>query len=188
MSTKPGSHSQAPISAMKLSRNEFSKGNEYVQTNSTTSRSSSHTQIVRRSRPLKICSATDGHGVVLEEWVSQEPVQVLAKLSISPEDFPLLDAIWGHNEFELAWLAETIKICSGAVKEFNELRSGYSLTFPGGDEWATRLSGLCHLQQTFCPFLVFKLIRGSSNGPIYLKATGPDGTKQLIRSMLGMYS
>lgn len=136
----------------------------------------------------KFKTATDGHGVVLEEWVSQEPVQVLAKLSISPEDFPLLDAIWGHNEFELAWLAETIKICSGAVKEFNELRSGYSLTFPGGDEWATRLSGLCRLQQTFCPFLVFKLIRGSSDGPIYLKATGPDGTKQLIRSMLGMYS
>ena len=136
----------------------------------------------------KFKPAADGHGVVLEEWISQEPVQVLAKLSISPEDFPLLDAIWGHNEIELAWLTETIKKCSDAVKEYNELRSGYCLTFPGGDEWATRLAGLCRLQQTFCPFLVFKLIRGSSNGPIYLEATGPDGTKQLIRSILGMYS
>ena len=99
-----------------------------------------------------------------------------------------MDAIWGHDEIELAWLAETIRICSGAVKEYNELRSGYCLRFPGGDEWATRLAELCRLQQKFCPFLVFKLIRGSSNGPIYLKATGPDGTKQLIRSILGMYS
>jgi hypothetical protein len=131
--------------------------------------------------------AADGHGVVLEEWISQEPVPVLAKLSVSPEDFPLLDAIWGHDEIELAWLANTIKLCSGAVKEHNELRSGYCLTFPGGHEWATRLAGLCRLQQKFCPFLVFEVIRGSSNGPNYLKATGPAGTKQLIRSMLGMY-
>jgi len=132
--------------------------------------------------------AAEGHGVVLEEWISEEPVQILAKLSISPEDFPLLDAIWGHDEIELAWLAKTIKLCSGAVQEFNELRSGYCLTFPGGDDWATRLDELCHLQQKFCPFLVFELGRSSSNGPIYLKATGPDGSKQLIRSILGMYS
>jgi hypothetical protein len=132
--------------------------------------------------------AAEGHGVVLEEWISQEPVQVLAKLSISPEDFPLLDAIWGHDEIELAWLANTIKICSGAVKGHSELRSGYCLTFPGGPEWATRLAGLCCLQRKFCPFLVFELIGGSSSGPNYLKATGPDGTKQLIRSMLGMYA
>jgi len=136
----------------------------------------------------KFKTAADGHGVVLEEWISPEPVEPLAKLSVSPEDFPLLDAICAHNDIELAWLTKTIKMCSGAVKEFNELRSGYCLTFPGGDEWATRLAGLCHLQQTFCPFLVFKLIRGSSNGPNYLEATGPDGTKQIIRSMLGMYS
>lgn len=131
--------------------------------------------------------AADGHGVVLEEWISQEPVQALARLSIAPEDFPLLDAIWGHDEIELAWLANTIKMCWGAVKDHNELRSGYCLTFPGGHEWATRLAGLCRLQQKFCPFLVFELIRGPGGGPTYLKATGPDGTKQLIRSILGMY-
>ena len=132
--------------------------------------------------------ADDHQGAVLEEWISQEPVQVLAKLSISPEDFPLLDAIWGHDEIELEWLVKTVKICSGAVTELNELQSGYCLTFPGGNEWANRLAGLCRLQQKFCPFLTFELIRGSSNGPNYLKATGSDGTKQLIRSILGMYS
>ena len=132
--------------------------------------------------------AADGQGVILEEWISREPVQVLAKFSISPEDFPLLDAIWGHNEFEVGWLRETIKICLGAVEEINELPSGYCFRFPGGDEWATRLAELCRQQQNFCPFLVFKLIHGSRNGPIYLQATGPDGGKQIIRSLLGMYS
>lgn len=132
--------------------------------------------------------AAEGHGIILEEWISQEPVQVLAKLSISPEDFPLLDAIWGHNEIEVAWLTETMKTCLGAVEELNELPSGYCFRFPGGDEWANRLVELCRQQQKFCPFLVFKLVRDSSNGPIYLQATGPDGAKQLIRSILGMYS
>ena len=131
--------------------------------------------------------AADGHGVVLEEWISREPVQVLAKLAIEPEDFPLLDAIWGHDDIELGWLTNTIKMCSGAVKAHSELASGYCLTFPGGNEWANRLAGLCHLQQKFCPFLVFEVVRGSGNGPNYLKATGPVGTKQLIRSVLGMY-
>lgn len=131
--------------------------------------------------------AADGQGVVLEEWISPEPVEVLAKLSVSPEDFPLLDSVWGHNELEVAWLRQTIKICLGAVEELNELQSGYCFRFPGGDDWANRLAELCHQQQKFCPILDFNVIRGSSNGPIYLQATGPDGGKQLIRSLLGMY-
>jgi hypothetical protein len=136
----------------------------------------------------KFKPAADGHGVMLEEWISKEPVQALAKLSVSPDDFPLLDAIWGHNEMEVSWLRETIKICLGAVQARNELQSGYCFRFPGGDEWAMRLNELCRQQQKFCPFLVFKLIRDSSNGSIYLNATGPDGAKQVISSLLGMYS
>ena len=132
--------------------------------------------------------AADGLGVVLEEWISQEPVEVVAKLSITPEDFPLLDSVWGHNESELAWLAETIKLCLGAVKELIELESGYCFRFPGGDQWAIRLGELCRVQQKFCPFLAFKLKRDSASGPIYLQATGPDGAKRLIRSLMGMYS
>lgn len=132
--------------------------------------------------------AADGQGVILEEWISQEPVQVLASLSISPEDFPLLDKIWGHNESEVAWLRDTIRICLGAVEERNELQNGYCFRFPGGDEWATRLAELCRQQQKFCPILDFELMPGSNNGPIYLKATGPEGGKQIISSILGMYS
>jgi hypothetical protein len=136
----------------------------------------------------KFKPAAEGQDVLLDEWISWEPVQVLAKLSISPEDFPLLDTVWGHNESELAWLGENIKISLGAVEEINDLQSGYCFRFPGGDEWATRLAELCRQQQKFCPFLVFKLIPDSSNGLIYLEATGPDGAKQIIRSILGMYS
>lgn len=132
--------------------------------------------------------AADGQGVILEEWISQEPVQVLASLSISPEDFPLLDKVWGHNESEVAWLRDTIKICLGAVKERNELQNGYCFRFPGGVEWATRLAELCRQQQKFCPILDFELMPGSNNGSNYLKATGPVGGKQIIRSILGMYS
>lgn len=132
--------------------------------------------------------AADGQGVILEEWISHEPVEVIAKLSVSPEDFPLLDAIWGHNENEVAWLRETIKVCLGAVEELNELSNGYRFRFPGGDEWANRLSELSRHQQKFCPVLAFEVIRDSNDGPNYLQATGPDGAKQMIRSLLGMYS
>lgn len=135
----------------------------------------------------KFKPAANGHGVMLEEWISYEPVPVLAKLSVSPEDFPLLDSVWGHDEFELASLTENIKTCLAAVQDLNELPRGYRFRFPGGDEWTNRLAELCRQQQKFLPFLVFELVRDSSNGSIYLQATGPEGARQIIRSMLGMY-
>jgi hypothetical protein len=135
----------------------------------------------------KFKPAANGHGVMLEEWISNEPVPVLAKLSITPEDFPLLNSVWGHDELELASLAENIKTCLAAVQDLNELPTGYRFRFPGGDEWTNRLAELCRQQQKFVPFLVFELMRDSSNGSIYLQATGPDGARQIIRSMLGMY-
>lgn len=46
----------------------------------------------------KFKPAAEGQDVLLDEWISWEPVEVLAKLSVSPEDFPLLDNVWGHNE------------------------------------------------------------------------------------------
>jgi hypothetical protein len=74
------------------------------------------------------------------------------------------------------------------MEECNELQSGYCFRFSGSDDWATRLTELCRQQQKFCPVLDFNLVRDSSNGPNYLNATGPDGAKQIIRSLLGMYS
>jgi hypothetical protein len=74
------------------------------------------------------------------------------------------------------------------VKELNELPSGYCLKFPGGDQWEARLVEFCRQQQKFCPVLDFKLLQGSSNGSTYLQVTGPDGAKQIIRSLMGMYS
>jgi len=136
----------------------------------------------------KFKPAAAGHGVVVEEWISHEPVPVVAKLSISPEDFPLLNAIGVHNEMEQAWLTKNIQTCLGAVEECNELQNGYCFRFPGGAEWTTRLAELCRVQHKFCPFLVFELVRGAPSESIYWQATGPDGAKQLIRSILGMYS
>jgi hypothetical protein len=135
----------------------------------------------------KFTPVAEGNGIILEEWISQEPVQVLAKLSISPDDFPFLNAISGHNEIEVASLTESMKTCLGAVEEWNQLPNGYCFKFPAGDEWASRLGELCRQQQKFCPLLDFALTRDSSNAPIYLKATGPDGARQLIGSILGMY-
>ena len=136
----------------------------------------------------KFAPAAAGHGVILEEWISEEPVPVLAKLSISPDDFPFVNAIGVHNEGEQAWLTATIQTCAGAVEDSDELEDGYCFKFPGGDEWTTRLAELCRIRHKFSPFLKFEVVRDSSNESIYLKVTGPQGTKQLIRSILGMYS
>lgn len=46
-------------------------------------------------------------GVLSNEWVSEQPVRPLAKLFVTPEDFPFLDRIGGHDD--------------GPLLRFNEL-------------------------------------------------------------------
>mgnify|MGYP001828804532 CR=1 FL=1 len=57
--------------------------------------------------PRKPFRQTSRGAVRFDEWASEEPVQPLAKLPVSPADFPFLPNIAGHDEKEsiyVSWL------------------------------------------------------------------------------------
>jgi hypothetical protein len=74
-------------------------------------------------------------------------------------------------------------IWSGATHK-TELQDGYEFAFPGTDEWVDRLLQFVKAERQCCRFFLFELIFAPNTGPITLRLSGPDGTKQFMESML----
>lgn len=64
-----------------------------------------------------------------------------------------------------------------------EMQNGYEFTFPGTDEWAERLLHFVKSERQCCRFFLFEIAFAPDEGPITLRLSGADGTKQFIESM-----
>ena len=72
-----------------------------------------------------------------------------------------------------------------AVVEVKELNEGYAYRFPADGEWIVELANVITLERECCPFLTFNLRLEPAAGPIWLELTGPQGTKDFLRSLFG---
>jgi hypothetical protein len=70
--------------------------------------------------------------------------------------------------------------------EIKELPDGYGMRFPNNRSLFTALSEWATLEQLCCPFLTLTLESQRDQGPIWLKASGEDGVKDLLRAELGI--
>ena len=89
----------------------------------------------------------------------------------------------GERELALrrAEIADTL--VSGR-QETRELPDGYALRFPGDEMWAARLLAFITGERTCCPFFTFELTFEPQLGPIWLHVRGPEGTKEVVASLL----
>jgi len=71
-----------------------------------------------------------------------------------------------------------------AVTVFEELPNGYSCRVPGDKNTIILLAELIAAERECCRFLSFELRFESDLGPILVAITGPDGSKNLIKSFL----
>lgn len=69
-----------------------------------------------------------------------------------------------------------------AVVAVKELEDGYAYTFPSANEWLSEVAGLIDLERQCCPFLRFRLTVEENGGSLLLEMTGPEGTKDFLRS------
>ena len=67
-----------------------------------------------------------------------------------------------------------------AVVEVRELENGYAYSFPSAERWLVEVVGLIDLERQCCPFLRFQLTVEENGGPLWLKMTGPKGTKEFL--------
>lgn len=72
------------------------------------------------------------------------------------------------------------------VREVRGLDSGYALRFDPEDAVLADLATLIDLERRCCPFLRFELQVLPANGPIWLELTGPEGTRDFLRTILNL--
>src|SRR5438105_3408888 len=70
-----------------------------------------------------------------------------------------------------------------ALVTTEQLADGYILRIPGDKKWLAVVSDLILAERECCPFLKFELIAEPNLGPLTLRVTGPDGTKEFLKSI-----
>ena len=71
----------------------------------------------------------------------------------------------------------------GKADEVKMLDHGISLRFTASDDTLDTLLAVIKLERSCCQFLQFKLVVSPDKGPIWFKATGPEGTAEFFRQM-----
>jgi hypothetical protein len=68
---------------------------------------------------------------------------------------------------------------AGAL-ERQELETGYAFRFPGTDTWKAKIEEFVATERQCCSFFRIELTYEPNLGPIWLRLSGPEGTKQFI--------
>jgi hypothetical protein len=71
-----------------------------------------------------------------------------------------------------------------AIVETEELQEGYAFRLPGDGRWIGLLAELIVAERECCPFLAFEVAALPNMGPVIVRATGPAGMKEFLRTAL----
>jgi len=71
-----------------------------------------------------------------------------------------------------------------AVIETEELQQGYAFRLPGDRRSIGLIAELILAERECCPFLAFEVSALPNMGPVTVRANGPAGTKEFLKSVL----
>ena len=66
-----------------------------------------------------------------------------------------------------------------------ELPDGYAFRILGDRKWIAIAAELMAAERECCPFLTFELTGQPNMGPVSFRVTGPAGTKDFLKTILG---
>ena len=81
------------------------------------------------------------------------------------------------------WVALGVQVYA-AVDKLEELPDGYAFRLPNDAATFVTTAEYITLDRLCCEFLCWELRSEPSGGPVWLRLTGPEGTKALLRSTL----
>jgi hypothetical protein len=81
--------------------------------------------------------------------------------------------------------AGVLQTVRDGVLETVELDDGFAYRFPSEGNWIAELAQLITFERECCPFLQFNLRLEPADGPIWLELSGPEGTKEFLKSAFG---
>lgn len=70
-----------------------------------------------------------------------------------------------------------------AIVTREELSEGYLFHLPGDKKTLTLITELIAAERECCPFLTFELTFLPNLGPLVVRITGPDGSRDLLRPL-----
>ena len=70
-----------------------------------------------------------------------------------------------------------------AVVETEELQDGFAFRLTGEGKLIAFIAELIVAERECCPFLAFELVALPNRGSLIVRVTGPDGTKEFVRSV-----
>jgi len=73
-----------------------------------------------------------------------------------------------------------------AVIRTEELQEGYTFRLPGEGESIRLVAELIAAERECCPFLTFELSAEPNRGPLRLRVSGPGGTKEFLKALIGI--
>lgn len=113
------------------------------------------------------------------EWVSHEPVRPIARLLVSPEDFPFLDQVGGHDDGPLIELQTLMGRVLGGAVAAAPVDGGIRFTTEAAEETVTRWADLA---SEFFPD-VQRRIEPSDAG-LVVTVTGPPAVQHTLAEQL----
>jgi DNA-binding transcriptional ArsR family regulator len=129
-------------------------------------------------------------GALLDSVSAREAAERARALS-DPTRLVLAVALREGGELcvcDLAWITRRAQnLVSHHLRclRVDELEDGYELSFPGGAQWAIKLTEFIIFERGCCPFFAFELVFEPGEGPIRLRVRGPEGVKDLVAEMTG---
>ena len=101
-------------------------------------------------------------------------------MSMSFQDVPIACSL---SDAELRQREQLVLVqFRAAATAIEELPDGYAFSFPGNEKSITLAAELIAAERECCLFLTFELIAQQNKGPVIMRVTGPEGTKEFVRS------
>jgi hypothetical protein len=116
----------------------------------------------------------DEDGSPLEEWLSTREVRPVARLAVSPSDFPFLKDVEGHGDERTDRFEELVyQLGAGAQELFtHEGALGLVLTRPS--LWRERVAEFAALLPTLLPDLRGEILDDERGLVLHIRGSGPD--------------
>ena len=122
----------------------------------------------------------DDEGQPLLEWASRLPVQPVARVQVSPDDFPFLKDVQGHDDRLQILISEFLT----SYEALQELNDGYAFSYRWTRAWGVDAMTLIELLRTDMPSIRIDLNYEPNDGPVWLHLRGSTEIKDLLQYAL----
>lgn len=129
----------------------------------------------------------DDDGELTEEWASYAPVVPLARLPITPDNFPFLNDIRGHDDSAILRLSDLLIELFQGCQQARTLGDGYTLMYNDIIAWWSQITEFVPLWRTIYPWTVLELRLEANNGPMWLFLRGSTTLQAVLERKYSQY-